>query len=90
MTRTNEVGIRILKESTSAVVARAAAGEVITITRRGTPVARLTPIPESRLQELTHAGLIVPASRDPTDLPDPIVGPSLSELLAKSRNEERC
>lgn len=90
MKRTNEVGIRALKKSASAVVASAAAGEVITITRRGTLVAKLTPIPESRLQELTRAGLIVPASRDPTDLPDPIVGAILPELLAKSRDEERC
>ena len=89
MKHNNEVGIRALKQYASAVVAKAAAGEVITITRRGTPVARLTPIPDSRLQELTEAGLVVPASRGTTDLPDPIVGPSLSELLAELREEER-
>ena len=89
MKQKNEVGIRALKQYASAVVARAAAGEVITITRWGTPVARLTPIPDSRLQELTDAGLVVPASRHLNQLPDPIVGPSLSELLSKSRDKER-
>ncbi|MDE2937276.1 MAG: type II toxin-antitoxin system prevent-host-death family antitoxin [Chloroflexota bacterium] len=89
MKHNNEVGIRALKQNASAVVAKAAAGEVITITSRGTPVARLTPIPDSRLQELTDAGLVVPASRKTAELPDPIVGPSLSEMLAKLRDEER-
>lgn len=89
MKHNTEVGIRALKQNASAVVAKAAAGEVITITRRGTPVARLTPIPDSRLQELTDAGLVVPASRDLNELPDPIVGPSLSELVTELRDEER-
>ena len=89
MKHTNEVGIRALKQNASAVVAKAAAGEIITVTNRGKPVARLTPIPDSRLQELVDAGLLVPASRDLADLPDPIEGPSASELLAKQRDEER-
>ena len=84
-----EVGIRALKQNASAVVAKAAAGEVITITSRGKPVARLTPIPDSRLRELSDAGLVVPASRDTTDIPDPIVGPSMSALVAELRDEER-
>ena len=49
----------------------------------------MTPIPNSRLQELIDAGLVVPASRDPTEMPDPIVGPSLSELVVELRDEER-
>lgn len=89
MKHKNEIDIRALKQYASAVVARAAAGEVITITRRGTPVARLTPIPDSRLQELTNAGLVVPASRNLGELPDPIVGPSLSKLVTKLRDAER-
>ena len=89
MKHNNEVGIRALKQYASAVVAKAAAGEVITITSRGKPVARLTPIPDSRLQELTEAGLVVPASRGTTVFPDPILGPSISGLIAELRDEER-
>ena len=84
-----EVGIRALKQNASAVVAKAAAGEVVTITSRGRPVALMTPIPGSRLQELVDAGLVTPATRDVSDLPDPIEGPSLSEVLAEMREEER-
>lgn len=39
-----------------AVVAEAAAGEIITITDRGRPVARLVPIRRSRLDELIDPG----------------------------------
>ena len=85
----NEVGIRALKQNASAVVAKAAAGEVVTITSRGHPVALLTPIPGSRLQQLVDAGLVTPATRDVSDLPDPIEGPSLSDVLADMREEER-
>jgi prevent-host-death family protein len=89
MKHNDEVGIRDLKQFASAIVAKAAAGEVITITSRGKPVARLTPIPGSRLHELTEAGLVVPASRGTSDLPDPIVGASVSKILTELREEER-
>ena len=89
MKHMTEVGIRALKQNASAVVAKAAAGEVVTITSRGRPMALLTPIPGSRLQELVDAGLVTPATRDVSDLADPIEGPSLSEVLAEMREEER-
>jgi prevent-host-death family protein len=38
----NEVGIRELKQNPSAAIARVKAGEEITVTERGEPVARLT------------------------------------------------
>lgn len=41
----SSVGIRDLKQNASAVVARAAAGEIIAVTDRGRPVAQLTPLP---------------------------------------------
>lgn len=89
MKHMREVGIRALKQNASAVVAKAAAGEIVTITSRGRPVALMTPIPKSRLQELIDAGLVAAATRDIADLPDPIEGPSLSEVLAEMREEER-
>ncbi len=84
-----EIGIRALKQNASAVVASAAAGEVITITLRGQPVARLTAIPVSRLEELVTSGRARPARHDLADMPAPMTGPKLSEALAEMRAEER-
>ena len=84
-----EVGIRALKQNASAVVAQAAAGEIVTITSRGRPVALITPIPKSRLQELADAGLVTEATREIDDLPAPIEGPSLTDVLAEMREDER-
>ncbi len=86
-----EVGIRALKQNASAVVARAAAGEIVTITDRGRPVALLTPIRRSRIDQLRDAGLMTRATRAIEDLPEPVAldGPSLSEILAEMREDER-
>ena len=84
-----EVGVRALKQNASAVVAKAAAGEIVTITSRGRPMALLTPIPKSRLQELVDAGLVTEATRDIADLPEPIEGPSMSAVLADTREGGR-
>lgn len=40
---TRDVGVRDFKNGASHYVARAEAGEVITVTKRGKPVARLVP-----------------------------------------------
>ena len=84
-----EVGIRALKQNASAVVAEVAAGEIVTITDRGRPVARMIPIRGSNLDALVEAGLARPSKRDIRDLPAPEPGPSLSEALADMRDDER-
>jgi prevent-host-death family protein len=84
-----EVGIRALKQNASAVVAQAAAGEPVTITDRGRPVARLTPIPSSRVEQLVEAGRARPAKLDLATLPAPRPGPDLSSELAAQRDAER-
>ena len=89
MKHMKEVGIRALKQNASAVVARAAAGEIITITDRGRPVARLTPIRKSRIEELIDSGLARPAKRPILDLPERKPGPSLSAEILRMRDEER-
>ena len=98
------VGIRALKQNASAVVARAAAGETLTITDRGRPVARLLPLPrKSRIQEMIEAGQItVPEYpieqyvRDHTvdgryvaPLTLPPGSPTLTETLLAMREEDR-
>jgi len=84
-----QVGIRALKQNASAVVAHAAAGETVTITDRGRPVAQLTAIPSSRLQQLLNAGDARAPRHAITELAPPEVGPSLSDELAAMRDAER-
>jgi len=85
-----EIGIRALKQNASAVVAEAAAGNTITVTDRGRPVAQLTPIPASRLDQLIASGDARPPRRgDPAALPTPEPGPSLTAELVAGRRDER-
>lgn len=56
-----EAGIRELKTHLSRFLRRVQSGEAITITDRGTPVARMVPIGEPtevRMQALQQAGII--------------------------------
>lgn len=85
----SEVGIRALKQNASEVVARVAAGEVLTVTDRGRPVAQLSPVPQSRIAGLVDAGLARPARHDLAGLPAPEPGPNLTEALRKAREDER-
>lgn len=85
----SEVGIRALKQNASAVVAKAAAGDVVTITDHGRPVAQLIPMPATVLEGLASAGRARPARRRLRDLPAPKKGPALSETLREQRDAER-
>jgi prevent-host-death family protein len=85
----SEVGIRALKQNASAVVAEAAAGETVTITDRGRPVARMTAIPKSRLRALIDEGHARPARQRLADLPVPEPGLELSVVLSEMRDDER-
>lgn len=84
-----EIGIRALKQNASAVVAQAAAGEIVTISDRGRPVARLMAIPLSPLAALIEAGLARPARHDIAELPAPEPGPDLGAALSTMRDAER-
>ena len=90
MKHMDEVGIRALKQNASAVVARAAAGEVIVVTDRGRPVAQLAPRPTSVIEGLVESGLARPPKRRLTDLPAPVdIDASLSEAVVDARDDER-
>lgn len=85
-------GIRSLKQNASKVVARAANGEIVTITDRGRPVALLTPIPAGRLDALLAAGRARPPKGRLADLappPDRQDRRAASESLAELRDDER-
>jgi prevent-host-death family protein len=90
-----EVGIRALKVNASSLVRRAAAGEVITVTDRGRPVACLVPWREiSTVDQLIASGEADPplTEGDLLDLeplsPVPSV-PLPSQILAELRRDER-
>jgi|RhiMethySRZTD1v2_1073278.scaffolds.fasta_scaffold940209_1 prevent-host-death family protein len=87
------VGIRALKQNASAVVAEAAAGEIVTITDRGRAVAQLCPLPSSRLGALVGAQRARPAKRSLRDLGKPPRArrgkAPLSTILAELRDAER-
>ena len=87
-----QVGIRALQQNASAVVARAAAGEIVEITDRGRPGARLVPVGEGILSSPVAIGA-QPARRRVRDLPPPLPAlsgqPTLGELLSEARADER-
>ena len=87
------VGIRALKQNASAVVAEAAAGDIVVITDRGRPVAMLVPYQKNRFQALIDAGRVTPPKRSIKDLPPPprrkLGQRPLTEVLEEMRDEER-
>ena len=86
-------GIRELKQNASAVVAEVAGGEIVTITDRGRPVARLVPIGAGSLSYLIEAGRARPARRKLSDLGAPPRrtpgAQELSLLVGELRSDER-
>lgn len=85
------VGIRALQQNASQVVGRAKAGEIITITEHGKPVARIVPIAKDRRQEMIDAGLLIPAKRPFSERPPLLEGRdySLADEIIRAREEER-
>ncbi|MBA3293502.1 MAG: type II toxin-antitoxin system prevent-host-death family antitoxin [Geodermatophilaceae bacterium] len=93
------IGVRELRQHASRYLARVKGGEIIEVTDRGDPVARLVPIPkdvhspETTVQQLIDAGVLHPATLDYRQLPAPLPARAgqrpLSEILEEMRNEER-
>jgi prevent-host-death family protein len=88
------VGVRELRQRASELLRLVEQGEVIEITDRGRPVARLTPLPTGTpLDQMWASGEIEPASGDIDDLPDPVILPdgveTPSAALARLRIQER-
>lgn len=88
-----QAGIRELKQNASAVVAAAAAGEVVTITDRGRPVAQLVPIDPDHLAGLVDTGRARAPKRSLSTLGAPPRRRSderaLSDVLEEMRDEAR-
>lgn len=80
-----DVDVRSLQEDPAAALAAVAAGENVTITDHGVPIAVMIPPPPTRLGQLLAAGLARPPRRDLAHLPAPEPGPALSAALAADR-----
>ena len=89
----NTAGIRELKQNASAVVAKVVAGETVTITDRGRPVARLVPIGADAMGDLIETGRARPSRRKLSDLGAPprraAGAPVLSQVVDELRSDER-
>jgi prevent-host-death family protein len=88
------VGVRELRQRASELLRLVEQGEIVEITDRGRPVARLTPLPDgSPLEQMRSSGEIDSASADIDDLPEPISLPSGVEsptaALRRLRRNER-
>ncbi len=90
------IGIRELKQHTSTYVKKAQEGSPIAVTVHGHLAAQLVPAADidSPIADLIQAGVLLPPeeSGDITDLPraQSTAGrPSVSDVLAQMRDEER-
>jgi prevent-host-death family protein len=87
-----EVPVRVLNHETAKVLARVKAGEEITLTERGTVIARIVPASAEPLDDLVTAGRVRPAaSHGPAPRPQ-IPAEEHSDagaLLRNMRDEER-
>jgi prevent-host-death family protein len=93
--RPQRVGIRELRQNLSVYVRRVREeGRAYEVTERGEPVARLTPLedrPTSVIEQMIADGRITPATREWSEIPQPIrlpPGPALSEILQRMRDED--
>jgi prevent-host-death family protein len=83
------VGVRALKQNASAVVSEAAAGEIVTITDRGRPVAQIVPLRPTLLDALVAANRARPPKRSLRDLGEPPPPRRHQEPLSKVVDDMR-
>ena len=96
-TLTSSIGIRELRQRVSSVLRRVAAGEVVDVTDRGRPIARIVPLRHRVLDQLVLEGRASEAEGDLLELMDALhlpaapkrKAPSPSDALADLRADER-
>lgn len=91
-----DVGVRELRQNLSVYLARVMAGEELTVTARGRPVARLTPLVPRQgrmLDALVAQGLatapLLPGGAGAMKPMASLTGKTLSDTLQEMRDEER-
>lgn len=85
-----EVGIRQLKNETSSIIERVENGEIVTVTRRGRPVARVVPAGMSPgMAKLVERGVVRWSGRKPKlpQNPTPLIGdgPTAADYVSEGR-----
>ncbi len=81
----SHVGIRELRDNLAEAIRRVRAGETIEVTHDGVPVAVISPISRSRIEQLVAAGEV----RPPRPLSRPVRRfPPVGELSASQALEE--
>lgn len=88
----DQIPIRALNQDTAGVLARVERGEVVEITNRGRPIARIVPIGDDSLADLIAAGVVLPPTMSgPIPMPTvPAEGAAdAGDLLTALRDEER-
>lgn len=90
--KTQQVGVRELRQNLSRFLRRVTAGERFEVTEHNLPVAILAPLPgrNSALERLIAEGRVMPARLDLAELgppPERSLEMSISEALADQREE---
>jgi prevent-host-death family protein len=86
----DQLPIRALNQDTAGVLARVEHGEIIEITNRGRPIARIIPITADSMAEFVASGAVLPPTvTGPIPVPtQAATGPEAGELLSTLRREE--
>jgi prevent-host-death family protein len=87
-----QIPIRMLNQDTAGVLARVEQGEIIEITNRGNPIARIVPVTADPMADLVASGLVLPPTLSgpipvPTVAAEP--GAEAGQLISALRDEER-
>jgi len=87
----DRIGVRELRQHASRYLERVARGEILEVTDRGKPVARLVPVHTDAWTDMITNGLVTPAedTADVTDEAPRDYDVDVSATLAAMRSEER-
>ena len=88
----SEIPVRVLNQETAKVLARVKAGEEITLTERGSVIARIVPATARPLDDLVSAGRVRPATmhgRAPRPTSPSDGKTEAGDLVRAMRDEER-
>lgn len=81
--RVRTISQRELRNDNAAIIRAVEAGESFTVTRRGVPVARLTPVPDADLRRVRPASV----ECDVTSLPRVVASRSTAQHLEDLRGD---
>lgn len=79
-----------LNQQTARVLARVEAGEKVTVTDRGRPIARLSPVENDRRSRRLASGALRPATESGVpQVRTPVPGWTTEQMLEDMRGEDR-